>query len=200
MLYTTAAIKVPYNSTLGVYGSPDSDFSHFRAQVNQIAREKREAEADALSRKVQTRFDRLALQLERKELRRDAEARELENTKREQLFTTGEAVLGLLRGRTSFTLSRMSRAAVYRSRSQGQKELFNLEIQQTNREIEQLEKEFQEQLNEINDRWAKIAATVEEYTITPFKKDISVDQFGIGWLPYWYLIVNNQPTLLAAFE
>lgn len=200
MLYTTAAIKVPFNPTLGIYGAPDSDFSHFRTQVQQAAREKRDAEVDALTRKMQNALDKLDLQRERKEQRLDAEKRELTNTKREQLFTTGEAVLGLLRGQTSFTLSRMSRAAVYKSRSQGQAELLSLELSQTEREIEQAQREFEAALNEINDRWAKIAATIEEYTITPFKKDISVDQFGIGWLPYWYLIVNNQPTLLAAFE
>jgi hypothetical protein len=43
-----------------------------------------------------------------------------------------------------------------------------------------------------------VATTVEEYVLTPFKKDISVDIFGIGWSPHWYMEIGGQPVLLPA--
>lgn len=200
MLYTTARLKVPYNSTLNIYGSPDGDFSTFRAQVQQAARERRDAEVDALTRKFETVLDRLEAQMQRKTQRLESEKRELANTKREELFTTGEAVLGLLKGRTAFTLSRMSRAAVYKQRSKGQAEALELDLQQAQAEMDRAQQEFEAELRAINEKWAKIATQVEEYHITPYKKDISIDLFGIGWIPYWYIDLNGQPAMLNAYE
>jgi hypothetical protein len=200
LLYSTARLKVPFNSTLDIYANPDGDFSAFRAQVQQAARERRDAEVDALTRKNEAIFDRLEAQSQRKNQRLESEKRELANIKREELFTTGEAVLGLLRGRTSFTLSRMSRASVYRQRSKGQAESLELDVQQVQTEMERTQQEYEAGLRAINERWAKVATQVEEYLITPYKKDISIDLFGIGWLPYWYVELNGQPAMLQAYE
>ncbi len=200
MLYTTARLKVPYNSTLDIYADPDGDFSVFRAQVQQAARERRDAEVDTLTRKFETILDKLEAQMQRKAQRLDSEKRELANIKREELFTTGEAVLGLLKGRTAFTLSRMSRASVYKQRSKGQAESLELDVQQAQIEMERSQQDFEAELRQINEKWAKIAAQVEEHHITPYKKDISIDMFGIGWIPYWYIDLNGQPAMLAAFE
>lgn len=199
MLYTTARLVVPYNAELEIYGQPDSGFSHFRAQVQQAAREQRDAEVDALTRKYEAQLDRLELQLQRHAKRLDSEQRELSNIRREELFTTGEALIGLLRGRTSFTLSRMSRAAVFKQRSRGQAEMHQLNLELTQEEITKTQQEFSAALNAINERWAKLATQAEEYVITPYKKDINVDVFGIGWLPHWYLVVNDQPVLIPAY-
>jgi chromosome segregation ATPase len=200
MLYTTARLKVPFNSTLDIYANPDGDFSAFRAQVQQAARERRDTEVDALTRKYEDKFDKLESQSQRKTQRLESEKRELANIKREELFTTGEAVLGLLKGRTSFTLSRMSRASVYRQRSKGQAEALELDVQQVQTEMERTQQEFEAALRQVNERWAKVATQVEEYLITPYKKDISIDLFGIGWIPYWYIELNGQPAMLAASE
>jgi hypothetical protein len=200
MLYTVARLKVPYNSTLDIYANPDGDFSAFRAQVQQTARERRDAEVDTLTRKYEAVLDRLEAKVQRKAQRLDSEKRELANIKREELFTTGEAVLGLLRGRTAFTLSRMSRASVYKQRSKGQAESLELDVQQAQEEMGRAEEEFETELRAINEKWAKIATQVEEYVITPYKKDISLDLFGIGWIPYWYVELNGQPAMLAAYE
>ncbi|HLU11185.1 MAG TPA: DUF87 domain-containing protein [Oceanobacillus sp.] len=200
MLYTTARLKVPYNATLDIYADPDGDFSAFRAQVQQVARERRDAEVDALTRKAEAALDKLEQQAQRKGYRLESEKRELANQKREELFTTGEAVLGLLRGRTSFTLSRMARSSVYRQRSKGEAQLLELDLQQIQEDMARTEEEFEAGLRAINEKWAKIATQVDEYIITPYKKDISLDLFGIGWIPYWYVELNGQPAMLAAFE
>ena len=153
---------------------------------------------DALTAKFQQRIDRIEEQKQRKIQRRDSEQRELSKLKREQLFTNVEAGLSLLRGRTAFTLSRMSRAAVYKERSQGQLELHEHDIQQYDDDALKIQQEFEAAVRDLNERWARIATNIQQYQITPYKKDISLDLFGIGWLPFWYAWVNNQPLLLPA--
>ncbi|MEP7291299.1 MAG: hypothetical protein ABI835_05925, partial [Chloroflexota bacterium] len=198
VVYNTKGLQVPYSPALGIYGNPDVDFATFRSQLQQTVREKRDAEMDALTAKYEQKIDRIEEQKQRKMQRRDSEKRELSKLKREQLFTNVEAGLGLLRGRTSFTLSRMSRAAVYKERSQGQLDLHELDLQQLEDEEVKIRDEFAALARDLNERWARTATNIEQYQITPYKKDINLDLFGIGWLPFWYAWVNNQPLLLPA--
>jgi hypothetical protein len=200
MLYTSARLSVPYNATLDLYGSPDGDGSEFGIRLQQAARERRDAEMDALTAKYETVIDRLDEQARRKAQRLESERRELANLRREQLFTTGEAVLGLLRGRTSYTLSRMSRSAVFKERSKGDVDLYQLDLQQLEDEREKAVAAYEAAVREINERWARVATTVEAVQVTPYKKDITVDVFGIGWIPFWYVVLNGQPLLLSAAE
>lgn len=200
MLYTTARLQIPYNSQLDMYGDPNTDISHFIAQVQQAARERRDVEFEKLTRKFEGVLDKLDMDMQKHTQRLESEKRELANTKREELFTTGEAVLGLLKGRTAFTLSRMSRAAVYKQRSKGQAQMHELEIDQIGREQERVQQEFQTEVQALNEKWARVASQVEDYYITPYKKDIVVEMFGIGWLPNWLLNMNGQIALLPAYE
>jgi hypothetical protein len=198
VLYATATLKIPYNSTLDVYGNPDADFSAFRAAAQQAARERRDAEVDQVTGKYQSALDKLEEKMRAKTRRLDAEKQELAERKREELFTTGEAILSLLNRRTAYTLSRMSRASLYRKQSKSDIDEFEQMLADLEQEAAALQEEFQGVVREVNERWAKVATQVEEYTIQPYKKDISVDLFGIGWLPYWYGNMNGQTLLLPA--
>jgi hypothetical protein len=197
-LYATARLSVPASSALGLYGAPDEDPALFRAQVAQAARERRDAEMDALTRKYEELIDKIEDKIQRKAQMLESEKRELRSTSREKTFTTGEAVLGLLQGRSAFTLSRMSRTEVYRQRSLGQVELHELDLQQLNKDMEETRRQFELQLNEINQKWAQAAVDIETHTVTPYKKDIQVELFGVGWEPFWYVVAGGQALLLPA--
>lgn len=199
-LYAIAKLKIPFNSALNLYGNPDSDFSQFRAQLQQTARERRDAEIDALTKKYEAQLDRLDSQKQRKATRLQAEKREQAQRKREELFTTGEAVLSLLRGRTTYTLSRMSNATVRRTISKGEIDTISQELSNIENQEAALVAEYENAVRAVNEKWAKVATTVEEYVLTPFKKDISVDIFGIGWTPYWFMDIGGQPVLLPALS
>jgi hypothetical protein len=198
ILYTTSALKVPFNSTLNVFGNPDRDFSEFRAAAQQAAREKRDAEVDTLTAKYQAMLDKLDDKMRQNIRRLDSEKAELAERRREEMFTTGEAVLSLIQGRTAYTLSRMSRASLYRKQTREDIKEFEGSISDIEQEVARVQEEFQAVLRESNERWAKVATTVEEFTLTPFKKDISLDLFGIGWIPFWYGTLNGQPLMLPA--
>jgi hypothetical protein len=198
-IYNTKRMQIPFNSTLKIYGNPDGEFNEFRAQVTQAAREERDKEIDKLTAKYEGIMDKLEEKLRKTAQRLESEKRELAIQKRDELFTTGEAVMGLLRGRTSYTLSRMSRSAVYRERAKGDVDQYSHEMTEVDRDIQQAEQEFEAQLNSINEKWAKIAQQTEEHLITPYKKDIMVDLFGIGWIPFWYTMINGQALMLPAY-
>jgi len=66
------------------------------------------------------------------------------------------------------------------------------------RQMEDLEAEYRTVMQQTMDKWARIATQIEELPITPFKKDIAVSMFGIGWLPHYYAPAPGQPLLVSA--
>lgn len=200
LIYATKRLHIPYNPTLKLYGEPDADPSVFRTQLQQSAREQRDAEVDRLTAKYEKLIDKVEDEMRRKGAKLDNEKRELAKQRRNQLFTTGEAVIGLLQGRTAFTLSRMSQSAVYKERSEGQANMLQFDLRELEQERQNLAQEYDKLLRQVNERWAAVATTVEDYTISPFKKDIALEVFGIGWLPFWYANVNGQPLMLPAVQ
>jgi hypothetical protein len=198
MLYNTALLTIPFNPDLKIYGSPDEEFSGYQASVQQAAREKRDAEMDKLTQKFADQMDRLEDKLRRKEIELRAEKKEIKDRQREQLYTTGEALLSLWKGRTNYTLSRMSRANRYRSQTkEDMRESYDA-IETIEQDMAELEQEYQAQLQRVNEKWAAIAAKTEEHVISPYKKDIQLELFGIGWRPAWYSQVNGQMVLVDA--
>ena len=199
MLYNTKRLVLPFNPDLKIYGSPDVDFSQYQSQVQQLARESRDAEMDKISRKYDGLMDKLEDKGRKKEQELRAEKNELQDRSREQLFTAGEAALSLWKGRTNYTLSRISRASRYKKQTKDDiQESYDF-LDDIEKDIEQLEQQYQGELKLINDKWVKIAANVQEHIISPYKKDIQLELFGIGWIPYWYTQVNGQIMMLAAY-
>lgn len=199
MLYNTAKLIIPHHPQFKQYGHPDQDISEFQSQVVQTAREKRDKEIDALSKKYGGMMDKLEDKLRRKERELEAEKLEIRDRKREQMYTTGEAVLSIFKGRTNYTLSRMSRTSRMKRQTEADIEESRDVINEIQNEMIALEEEYERQLQSINDNWAKVANDVQEYTITPYKKDIHIELFGIGWIPYWYVQLDNQPVFVSAF-
>ncbi len=197
--YRSATLTLFYNSTLDIYGSPRDNRRDFLLKIQQKAREARDAEIDLTTQRYDKELEKLDEKL-RKELRDlTYDKQMLDHLKREDLYTTGEAVLGLLKGRTSYTLSRMSRTRRYKTQAQeravsGEHTIADLEDQ-----IEKKQQELQTVLRDVNDKWAKIATNVEETKLTPYKKDIVLEIFGIGWIPNWYVVLNGQAIMLPAF-
>ena len=199
-LYHTAKIIIPHHKQFKLFGDPDKeDMSEFQAQVYQMAREQRDVEIDKLSQRYAQMMDKLEDQLTRKERELHAEKLEIRDRKREQMYTTGEAILSIFRGRTNYTLSRMSRTTRMKRQTEADLQESREVISELERNMMNLEQEYEEKLKEVNDRWARVATDITELTLTPFKKDISMDIFGVGWVPHYYVSINGQAMVVPAF-
>lgn len=197
-LYNTAKMIIPHHAKFKLYGNPDGDINQFQAEVYQRAREERDAEIDKLSDRYGGMMDKLEDKLRRKERELSAEQLEIRDRQREQLYTTGEAVLSLFQGRTNYTLSRMSRATRYKRQTEEDITESQEVIAEIEREMFALEQEYEQKLNDVNNKWAQIANSIQEHTITPYKKDIHIMIFGVGWLPHYYVNVGGQPLIVPA--
>jgi hypothetical protein len=199
MVANTARLTVLFHPQFKLYADPNRDPSEFYAQVQQIAREKSDAEADKINQKYGGLLDKLQDKMEDQERRLTANQQEVKDRKREQMFTTGEAILSIFKGQTNYTVSRMSRAG----RMSRQTEIDINENRQIIGELEgqmvQLEREYTGVMQQTIDKWAKVATDIQEFAITPFKKDIAVAVYGVGWVPHYYALLGNQPLIVPAF-
>jgi predicted nucleic acid-binding Zn-ribbon protein len=66
------------------------------------------------------------------------------------------------------------------------------EIEDLKEDLAEIEEELVEELEEIKERWGEAAAEIEETVITPYKKNIHLELFGVAWVPHWRLEVGGE--------
>jgi hypothetical protein len=197
-LYNTARLIIPMHSQFKLYGDPDRDPSEFQAQVYQLAREKRDEEVDKTNQKYAKLMDSLEDKLERKQREYEAERLEIRDRKREQLYTTGEAVLSIFKGRTNYTLSRMSRATRYKRQTEADIQESREVMDDLQQEMGDLEAQYEREMQAIDNKWGQIANDIGEHTISPYKKDIHMEMYGVGWIPHYALNIQGRMVLVPA--
>jgi hypothetical protein len=198
-IYKSAGVVLMYNPQLDLYAQPGQRKRDFLVQAQNLARQRRDEEIDKISAAYEKQFDALELKMRKQVRDLASDRKQLDAVKSEEMFTTGEAVLSLLRGRTTYTLSRVSRARRYKGNIQDGVYESEAMIADIEDQMEILQQRMEQELAQVNAKWGDIAGISEEYRITPFKKDIYLDAFGIGWKPHWMIVVNGQPTLLPAW-
>ena len=197
-LYRSYTVTVYHNASLKLWSGLEEDRRDFVSRVQNVARNERDAEVD----KVASRYDKKLASLEERykkaAQRAEAEREELGARKFEELITAGESLAQLLKGRAYYTLSRTTRMRRYTETSKDQLSLKEESAMQIVREFENTEHEMEQALQQVHDKWVNIVQDIQEVEVKPYKKDINVALFGIGWVPYWATQINGQEVRLAA--
>ena len=197
-IYYNAALTVYYNPVLKMYSSVNEDRQSFIARLQAVAREQRDQEIDAVASRYNDRLERLEERAQRKSMRLESERDELEARKREELLTAGESLWQLMKGRAYYTLSRTARTRRYTNQSEDQVSILQRDLLEIADQLEATEREMERALQEVQDKWTNAIRQIEEIRITPYKKDIDVALFGIGWVPYWDVSIQGTPLMLPA--
>ncbi|MGD8604261.1 MAG: DUF87 domain-containing protein [Anaerolineales bacterium] len=200
-IYRQEALELAFNPELDLVAEPGMSTAEFRSQCAEAAREKREEEADALKTKYEKKIDSIRKKLEREERELAEDQAELSSRKMEEMATHAENVLGLFTGSrstrrisTSMTKRRMT------AKAKADVEESEDAIEAFKAELADLEAEAAEELQELNDKWAEAATQIEDFKLNPLKKNIFVEAFGLAWMPYWRLLINERPLEVPAFS
>ena len=65
--------------------------------------------------------------------------------------------------------------------------------------IKALEQEKDEALQEIIKEWDEVVTNYDEIKVSPYKKDVQLDMFGVAWFPYHYVKVDGEVVELPGF-
>ncbi len=197
-LYTNARLMVYYNPALKLYSGLGESKRDFYARVQAAARDLRDAELDKVAERYEKKLVDLEDRAQQMALRLESERDEYEARKQEELLSAGESVVRLMKGNVYRTVSQMGRLRRFSSQSEDMVGIRQQQLLDLADRLEATEREMEQALEAVRQKWAAAARQIDEVPITPYKKDISFILFGIGWVPYWDVVINGASVILPA--
>jgi len=193
-LYYNSRLSITVHPELGVFQQPGEKERAFKIRLQQAARERRDAEVDALEEKYAARIEKLETKLRKQERSLAADEAEHQARKQEELISAGESVLGLLVGRRRSTRS-LSKAASKRRMTRKAKldmEAAQDEITDLQEEIAELEGELKEAADEITGKWADLLDDLTTEELKPQRTNVDVRLVALAWLPSWLITYKDR--------
>jgi hypothetical protein len=191
-LYYHSRLTLTVHPELDLFQRPGEGERAFNIRLQQVARERRDAEVDALTDKYRTRVERLEAKLRKEERELISDEAEYEARKSEARLTMGETALSFLMGRrrtrgisTVATKRRLADKAKLDAKETLQ------EIEDLEQEIAELEEELQTETKEITNRWVDLLDDLATEELHPRRTDVDVRLVALAWLPSWLITYND---------
>jgi hypothetical protein len=201
-LYYNTALEILHNPSLDLYGQVGESHRDFRTRCEERARERRDAEVKKARTRMDKQMARVQQKLRREERELATDEKEVEARKREELLSLGESAFNLLtRRRSSSMLSRASRKRTMTKKAEADVEESMEVIEDLEEQLADLKVQWEEQVEEINDRWAVTLEDVDTFEVKPRRADVRVEFCGLAWVPTWRMTLEDGRRIdLAARE
>ncbi len=191
-LYYNSSLTIKVHPDLDVFQRPDERERDFKIRLQQAARERRDAEVDALKVKSDREIERIQDRLKREERDLASDQATYDARKREEAIGIGESVLGFFMGRRSTTS--LSKAATKRRMTTKAK----LDIEESQdtildlkEEVADLEAQFKDATDDITRKWADLLDNLETDQIKPRRTDVDIHMAALAWLPAWLITYTD---------
>jgi hypothetical protein len=184
-----------------VTSAPGESEGAFRARLQQLGREERDAAAEKLRRAHAARFASLRDRLQRARQAVERESDQATGSRVEAAVSVGTAVLGALFGRKPFsarTAGRVStavRKAGDARRQSGDVTRATETVATLQAQLDELEARVQAEVAALSPGYDAQAEPLETIRLQPKAADVVVQFCGIGWLPF---IEDGQGNLRPA--
>ncbi len=199
-IYYSAGLRLHSNPALNLVAQPGMTEDMFRKQCAEAAQEGREAEEDELRDKYEKKVKRIEDKLAKEERELAEDQAEAQARKLESYVGTAETVASFLGlGRRRSISATMSKHRMTKKAEADIEESME-EIEAFKQDLADIEEELVEELEEIKERWEKAAEEIEETVITPLKKNIHLELFGVAWIPHWRLEIGIEALEVIGYE
>lgn len=183
-LYRDKAAAIWKCADLKKYSEPNETLGDFKVRLEQHVSELRDDAVEKLRKKFGKKFDTLRSQIRRAEDKIDVEKEQYQQQKMASRISIGTTIMGALFGRRSTR----SAGTSMRSFTRSSKEKNDIEraegsLEELQYKYEDLEKELNDEVAELEEKLSVDELEYEEMTLPPRKSDLSVQEFGIVWLP-----------------
>ncbi|NLZ67174.1 MAG: hypothetical protein GX910_05980, partial [Clostridiaceae bacterium] len=188
-VWRESAMPLLRHKGLGLFADPDESESEFKARVTMAAREKRDADIDAIrdkyEKKKRTIDDRVARAEERVERTKDQES----DAKRQSALSIGSAILGGLLGRKFLGQSTIYRGTTAaKTVSRARKSTGNVvraeeSFERVQQQLAILEKDMNEDLNAVSAAYDNALNGIDTLELRPLKRDVVLDAYMLVWVP-----------------
>jgi len=182
-----------------VVAAPEMSEEAFRDQCKAAAEEKKNEEMQAVEARYEKLLDKLEDRLQKETSEFERDKAELGHRRLEEVGKGIENVVGMFVGRrrsisTSLTKRRMT------SKARTALESSEKDIKKVEEEMKKMETDLLAELQKVSDRWDGVVDEVVELPVSPFKKDIFTELFGLLWLPYYAFEMTEGWLTIPAFD
>lgn len=191
-VYRETRLALSYHSVLKLVAGTDESPSQFKRRCYQLIEEKRDAELRKVENRHQDEIDRLESRIRREARELEKDEDEFDARKREELVSAAESVLGLLTQRRqsrAFSVASRRRRLTRQAKADVQESLDALD--DLEQQVEDLLAELEEERARIRERWSETADDLETIHLRPRKADIFVEDWGVAWVPYWDIVLDE---------
>ncbi len=198
-IYRTQTMTVKVNEALDLVAGPEISDAEFKQMCKAAAEDKMAEEIEAVKAKYEKKLDDLEVDMRDEMLDLDEEKQDLSHRRMEEVGKGVENILGLFTGRrrsisTSLTKRRMT------SKAKADVTAAEQEIKKIEEEMKRMEKALEAELEEVKARWEKAPEQVIEEPVSPYKKNIFIELFGLVWVPYYAYQQDSAWKKAPAFD
>lgn len=198
-VYRTDNLTIRASQGLKIFAGPEVSEQEFKSQINQAIKDQKDLEIDKVKSTYEKKITALEQKLEKE--KRDVESAEdrLGQRRMEEVGTHGEMLLALLSKRKKSISSSLTKR---RMTSQAKDKLENeqKDVEDAIENLEAMQKEMDVAIAQLDKEWAAKGSDLTEIVITPLKKDIFIELFGVAWVPYYVVEVEGRNQRICAFS
>ena len=198
-VYRTSTIQVRTLPSLNISAGPEVSDAEFEKMVQEASDKATQEQLEKLNDAHKKKVADLERKIRRKEQQVESEETELKQRRIEEVGSAGETVLGFLGiGRKRSVSSSLTKRRMTSQARQDVEEA-QAELQDLVKQLEELEAEHTREVTALQQKAAERLEEITEVPLSPYKKDIFIELFGIAWCPYYTVIINGQTRELPAF-
>jgi hypothetical protein len=198
-VFRTSTIRIRANEALKVYAGPQISEADYRNLCSQAAGHGLQIDQN----KIASTYDQKISALEQKITNQQSDVKEqqqeVSGRRMEEAGADGQLILSIFSKRkrslnTSFTKHRLAQKAASDLEQERQ------QLQGLQSQLADLQQARQAALQQVQDRWTATVNNQTEIPLNPARKDLFQDMFGVAWLPYYLIRLENKLQEIPAYK
>jgi len=183
-LYHSKKIELYRCKKLKMESEVGESESDFRAKVDGVLKEKKEAEIEKLEKKYKIKFERLEDKLQRLEVKLEKEKSDVTAKTTDSILDVGLGILGALFGRKSSAVTKTASALKKGGRVLKEKkdvEAVEAQIEEVKEDIKALHEELEAEIDKIEEKYNPANYEIEPFSVKPRRSDVAVEDIALLW-------------------
>jgi len=189
-LYQERPLNLWFSGDPKLYSDPDENEAAFRARLKLLMREERDLQMEKLRAKYASKLETIQNRIRTAKERVAREESQYSDKKLSSFLSIGTTIFGAIMGRKIASATNVRKASTAaRSVGRAAKEYDDIERAQEALKVQQekyeeLEAQFQQELDELEAPIRAEDLEIEEYPVRPRKSDLMVNEVSFVWLPW----------------
>lgn len=189
-LYRKQNMTIYKCTELKKYSEPGEELGDFKVRMEQAVSEKRDEAKEKLTKKYASKFSTLRDRIRRAEDKVEVQEEQYKQARVSGMLSVGTTLMGALFGRKTLSVTNARRAGTsMRAFGRSGKEKSDIERAKDSLEdvvvkYEELEEQFEQDVDDLSEKLSVDNMEFEELSLPPRKSDISIEDFGVCWMPF----------------